>query len=150
MKAIRSVAMILCVGPAEKYCSRICCTVALKNALALKQLDPDAQVVIFYRDIRTYGFGERLYTQARETGRPVCALRRRRQSRKLRSAPGDGSLHIQAWEHALKRPLHLQPDLLVLSMPIVPRGDAPKPQLCSRCHWILMASSWKHTSNYAR
>ncbi|NLE46567.1 MAG: FAD-dependent oxidoreductase [Chloroflexi bacterium] len=41
-----SVAMILCVGPAERYCSRICCTTAMKNALALKRCNPDAQVTV--------------------------------------------------------------------------------------------------------
>ena len=63
-----SVAMILCVGPAEEYCSRICCTTALKNALMLKRLKPAAQVTVIYRDIRTYGFKEKLYNQAREAG----------------------------------------------------------------------------------
>jgi heterodisulfide reductase subunit A-like polyferredoxin len=123
MKTLRSVAMILCVGPAEKYCSRICCTVALKNAMALKRLAPDAQVVVFYRDIRTYGFGERLYTRARKRG--VLFVRYDdSQKPDVEICRPDDELHIQAWEPALKRPLHLQPDLLVLSMPIVPQADA--------------------------
>jgi heterodisulfide reductase subunit A len=46
-----SVVMIQCVGPAEKFCSRICCTEALKNAIALKEQRPEAQVVILYKDI---------------------------------------------------------------------------------------------------
>ncbi len=65
---LKSVVMIQCVGPAEKFCSRICCTVALKNALALKEQNPDTQVTILYQDIRTYGFKERLYTEARRQG----------------------------------------------------------------------------------
>ncbi|MFH1906896.1 MAG: FAD-dependent oxidoreductase, partial [Chloroflexota bacterium] len=65
---LKSVVTIQCVGPAEKYCSRICCTVALKNALRLKEINPQAEVVILYRDIRAYGFKERLYEQAREKG----------------------------------------------------------------------------------
>ena len=71
----KSVVMIQCVGPWDEggdtafYCSRICCSVAAKNALRLKELDPDTQVVVLYnRDIRTYGFLETLYTQAREAG----------------------------------------------------------------------------------
>ncbi len=60
-----SVVMIQCVGPAEKYCSRICCTTALKNALTLKEINPNAEITILFRDIRTYGFKERLYTEAR-------------------------------------------------------------------------------------
>ena len=48
-----SVTMILCVGPAEQYCSRICCTTAIKNALMLKRLNPRAQITMLYQDIRT-------------------------------------------------------------------------------------------------
>ena len=62
------VVMIQCVGPADRYCGRICCTSALKNALNLKRLNPAARVTIIYKDIRTYGFKERMYTQAREAG----------------------------------------------------------------------------------
>ncbi len=115
-----SVAMIQCVGPAEQFCSRICCTVALKNALALKQRQPDAQVVILYRDIRTYGFKERLYTQARAAG--VIFVRYDDEHRPQVTA--DGDLTIRAWDPSLRRDLLLRPDLLVLSMPVVPRGDA--------------------------
>jgi heterodisulfide reductase subunit A-like polyferredoxin len=123
LKTLQSLAMILCVGPAEKYCSRICCNVALKNALALKQLAPDAQVVIFYRDIRTYGFGERLYTKAREHG--ILFVRYEgSQKPEVRIDSRDKSLHIDAWEPYLRSPLHLQPDLILLSMPVVPQQDA--------------------------
>ena len=55
-RRLDSVIMIQCVGPAEKYCSRICCTTALKNALLLKRLQPEARVTILYRDVRAYGF----------------------------------------------------------------------------------------------
>ena len=60
--------MILCVGPADQFCSRICCTTALKNALALKEQTPNARVVILYRDIRTYGLHEDRYLEARKQG----------------------------------------------------------------------------------
>ncbi len=125
------VVMILCVGPAEKFCSRICCTVALKNALALKEQNPEARITIFYKDIRTYGFTERLYTKAREKGvifvryddqhLPKVAL-----VGAVRELPSmsDSQLTIHAWEPVLRRPLLLQPDLLVLSMPVVPQDDA--------------------------
>lgn len=115
-----SVVMIQCVGPAEQFCSRICCTVALKNALALKEKKPAANVVILYRDIRTYGFKERLYTQARERG--VIFVRYDDAARPVVSH--DGVLRIQAYDPVLKRPLTLSPDVLVLSMPVVPRADA--------------------------
>jgi heterodisulfide reductase subunit A-like polyferredoxin len=115
-----SVVMIQCVGPAEQFCSRICCTVALKNALALKDRKPDAQIVILYRDIRTYGFKERLYTTARERG--VIFVRYDADHRPQVDA--NGSLTVEAWDPTLRRPVALRPDWLVLSMPVVPREDS--------------------------
>jgi heterodisulfide reductase subunit A-like polyferredoxin len=127
-----SVVMIQCVGPAESYCSRICCTVALKNALALKEKDPETEVTILYRDIRTYGFKERLYTQAREAGvifvrydpdhKPEVSYEEVGSLERSKSPPGP-ALTIRAWEPYLKRELILQPDYLVLSMPVVPNPD---------------------------
>jgi heterodisulfide reductase subunit A-like polyferredoxin len=114
-----SAGMIQCVGPAEQFCSRICCTVALKNALALKDRKPEAQIVILYRDIRSYGFKERLYTAARERG--VIFLRY--DDNHLPQIKRNGTLAVQAQDLALHRTVTLRPDLLVLSMPVVPRED---------------------------
>jgi heterodisulfide reductase subunit A len=66
-----SVVMIQCVGSRNEehpYCSRICCSQAVKNALELKRRNPTAEIVILYRDLRTYGFRERLYHEARRVG----------------------------------------------------------------------------------
>ncbi|MDQ7780670.1 MAG: hypothetical protein RDV41_13330, partial [Planctomycetota bacterium] len=66
-----TVVMVQCVGSRDKtrpYCSRICCYVAVKNALKIKEISPETDVYILYRDIRTYGFNETLYTKAREVG----------------------------------------------------------------------------------
>jgi heterodisulfide reductase subunit A-like polyferredoxin len=70
-KSGQTYVMIQCVGSrnTEKpYCSRICCSTAIKNALKIKKQDPDAKIFILYRDIRTYGFRETYYKQAREEG----------------------------------------------------------------------------------
>ena len=67
----KTIVMILCVGSRDEehcYCSRICCTVAIKNALKLKEEYPDARIYILYRDMRTYGFRESFYEKAREKG----------------------------------------------------------------------------------
>ncbi len=117
------VTMIQCVGPAEQFCSRICCTTALKNALKLKELNPKAQITILYRDIRTYGFKERLYQQARRAGirfihyefdqKPevdVMPL----------GHPQESLINVRVWDPVLNREIALNPDLLVLSTPIVP------------------------------
>ena len=67
----KNIVMIQCVGSRNEeraYCSRICCSVAVKNALKIKKLDPGTNVYVLYRDIRTYGFREKYYKQAREAG----------------------------------------------------------------------------------
>nr|MBN1229228.1 FAD-dependent oxidoreductase [Anaerolineae bacterium] len=115
-----SVVMIQCVGPAEQYCSRICCTVALKNAIALKQRKSDARVVIIYKDIRAYGFKERLYTQARELG--VVFVRY--DDDHPPDVQSDDGLVVSAWDSAFSQTVRLEPDLLVLSMPVVPRPES--------------------------
>ena len=115
------IAMILCVGPAEQTCARICCTTALKNALALKRLEPEAQVTILYRDIRTYGFKERLYTEARRAG--VVFVRYEPEARP-QVTEADGRLQIRLRDPALGTSLLLEPDLLVLSNPVVPAEGA--------------------------
>ncbi|NIV40068.1 MAG: FAD-dependent oxidoreductase, partial [Anaerolineae bacterium] len=90
----KSIVMLQCVGPWDEegseegfYCSRICCSVAAKNALRIKKQNPEAQVFVLYnRDIRTYGFQEALYTQAREAG--VVFLRYQEGSQPQVSANG--------------------------------------------------------------
>jgi heterodisulfide reductase subunit A-like polyferredoxin len=111
------VAMILCVGPAERTCARICCTTALKNALLLKRLQPEAQVTILYRDVRAYGFKEHLYTEARRAG--VLFVRYEGAAPPEVTAP-DGRLQIRLRDPGLGTPLLLEPDVLVLSNPVVP------------------------------
>jgi heterodisulfide reductase subunit A-like polyferredoxin len=115
---LNSIAMILCVGPAKNYCSRICCTVALKNALALKAVNPGLSIAILYRDIRVYGLKENLYTQARAAGILFVRYDDAHQP-EVAAQP----LSVLAWDPALRKPLQLNPDLLVLSMPVVPPDD---------------------------
>jgi len=116
-----SVVMIQCAGaPAEKFCSRICCTTALKNALKLKELNPQAQVTVIYRDIRTYGFRERLYTQAREKG----VLFVRYDFERKPTVAVNGNLTVDVYEPQLGKELKLKPDLLILSTPVVPSPGA--------------------------
>lgn len=66
-----NIVMIQCVGSRNEersYCSRLCCSMAVKNALKIKKLNPDANIYVLYRDIRTYGFREKYYKEAREAG----------------------------------------------------------------------------------
>ena len=67
----QSVVMIQCVGSRDEnrpYCSRVCCSHAIKNALKLKELNPETRVYVLYREVRTYGFHELYYREARDKG----------------------------------------------------------------------------------
>ena len=119
-KALKSVVMIQCVGSRDEdrpYCSRICCSQALKNALALKERNPDTEVIVLYRDLMSYGFREEFYTRAREAG--VLFIRYELE-RKPRVSSEDGRLKVEVLEPELGRGLVIEPDLLVLSPAIVP------------------------------
>ena len=125
-----SIVMIQCIGPAEKFCSRLCCTTALKNALKLKELNPKANVTIINRDIRTYGFKERTYTEARRAGVQFVHYDFDRKpevninegvSQQTKTIPSE--ITVLVWEPMLGRELELKPDMVVLSTPIVPPED---------------------------
>ena len=66
-----SLVMIQCVGcrnEERNYCSRVCCSQAIKNALKLKEINPEMYIYILFRDMRTYGFSEDYYRQAADQG----------------------------------------------------------------------------------
>jgi len=70
-RTLNSVVMIQCVGcrnAEREYCSRICCSEAVKNALEIKRINPDCRVVIAYKDVRTFGLMEKYYLEARRLG----------------------------------------------------------------------------------
>ena len=118
---VQNIVMIQCVGSREKgkkeYCSRVCCLGALRNALELKEKNPDARIVILYRDIMTYGDYEKYYTQARCKGiifvnysldnKPKVELK-------------DGLPLVSFTENVLDVPAEMQADLLVLSTGLAP------------------------------
>jgi heterodisulfide reductase subunit A-like polyferredoxin len=118
-----AVVMILCAGlPAERFCSRVCCTAALKNALVLKRLSPAAQVTVLYRDIRVFGFKERLYTEARRQGVLFVHYDFDGKPR----VTTENGLRVRFLDPVLGRELESAPDLLVLGAPVVPAAGADK------------------------
>ena len=117
-----TIAMIQCVeqrNDERPYCSRVCCTTAVKNALELRRQHPDARILVLYRDVRTYGFREAAYREAREKG--VLFVRYDPEAPpELRV---EGNLRLRVREPSLGRDLELEPDLVVLAAPMVPRAD---------------------------
>ena len=63
-----TVVFIQCVGSRDEerpYCSRVCCSHSVKSALKLKELKPDMDIYVLYRDMRTFGFKEDYYKEGR-------------------------------------------------------------------------------------
>jgi heterodisulfide reductase subunit A2 len=117
-----TIVMIQCVEQrtAERpYCSRVCCTTAVKNALQLKERYPKARILVLYRDMRTYGFREAAYRAAREKG----VLFVRYEPEQPPQLEWKDRLRLRVREPALGRDLELNPDLVVLAAPMVPRAD---------------------------
>jgi len=125
-RELRQVVMIQCVNPPEQqvhYCSRTCCTNTMKNAITIKQINPDCQVYVLYKDLITYGFREEYYTEARERG--VIFLRYA-QDDQPQVQVNYGQLEVRVHDVILDQPLTFSPDLLALSMAILPAETNPE------------------------
>jgi heterodisulfide reductase subunit A len=120
----KTIAMIQCVGsrvPERPYCSRICCTEAVKNALKAKEVSPDSNVYIMFRDMRTYGFREEFYTEAADEG--VIFTRYSEDDKPAVTVGKDGSLEVAVLDQILNERIMIKPDILVLSAATVLNPD---------------------------
>jgi heterodisulfide reductase subunit A-like polyferredoxin len=116
---LNRVVMIQCVGSRNgenPNCSRICCQSAIKNALQIKKLQPDAQIFILYRDIRTYGLLEDYYTEARKLG--VLFFRFDPEDPPTVESSEAGVM-VTFKDHVLDSSLRVSADLLALSAGMV-------------------------------
>ena len=116
----KSVVIIQCVGSRNEkrpYCSRICCVQTVKNALKLKELNPDVDVFVLYRDMRTYGFYEKYYHEARDRG---VIFVRYEPSAKPEVRSEEGALKVSFFDSIVGERIALDTDVLVLSTGIVP------------------------------
>lgn len=123
IRDLRSVVMIQCVGSrtAERpYCSRLCCGQAVKNAMEIKKINPECEAYILYRDIRTYGFMEQYYRQAREAG----VLFLRYEADRPPQVNANGSLQVTMHDAMLNSDVLIEADRVVLSVATVPQADA--------------------------
>ena len=113
------VVMIQCVRPAgaPDYCSRTCCTNTLKNAIRIRMLNPNCQVIVLYKNIVTYGFREQFYTEARRRG--VIFLRYT-DEQPPRVEPEGKRLAVHVTDLSLGRGFKLSADRVALSMSIAP------------------------------
>lgn len=119
----QSIAMIQCVGSRDEthpYCSRLCCAHAIRNALALKALNPAVEVSVLFRDVRTPGLQELYYRRARQLG--VRFLRYEPPDRPLVESHGD-RLRVTVNDTLYDEMVTLEVDLLALSTGIAPRDN---------------------------
>jgi len=119
----KMVVMIQCVGSRNNErpnCSRICCGQAVKNALNIKDLSPETDVYVLYKDMRTFGFREDYYREAADKG--VIFIRYDDEN-KPEVTKENAKLRVTAWEPVLKTWIPIEPDLLVLSVATVPNPD---------------------------
>jgi heterodisulfide reductase subunit A len=116
----KTAVMIQCVGSrneARPSCSRICCSQAIKNALKIKELSPQTEVYVLYKDIRTYGFKEDFYREA--AGKGVLFMRFD-DEHEPEADVEDGKLVVLAWDPILKTWVPIETDILALSAAVVP------------------------------
>jgi len=117
-----TVAMIQCVGSRNEerpFCSRKCCTEAVKNAVRIKELQPKANVLVLYRDMRTYGANEVYYQKARELG----VMFMRYDPEQPPQVNAGQKLQLSFIDSELMREMNLGIDMLVLSTGIAPAVD---------------------------
>lgn len=124
--ALKHVVMIQCAqtpGQVE-YCSRVCCTNTMKNAIRIKLFNPHCQVTVLYKNIVTYGFREKYYTEARRLG--VNFVRYTDEELPQIRVDGNGRLQVRIRDLSLDRWLTLPADLIPLSMSIAPAAGTEK------------------------
>ena len=125
LKQAQAVAFIQCVGsriPERPYCNKVCCAHSVENAIKLKVMNPEQEVYILYRDMRTYGERELLYQRARELG---VVFIRFRLAEPPQVEEAGGRLKITVKDQILGRPVSFGVDLLSLATAIIPPPECP-------------------------
>ncbi len=125
-KKAKAAVFIQCVGsrePERPYCSKICCTHSVQSALKLKEINPEMDVYVLYRDLRTYGPREDLYKEARQKG--VIFIRYRLDDKPVvetvTDEDGNKKVLVTVTDHILNRPLNIKADFINLATAIYPK-----------------------------
>ena len=138
---------IHCVGsriPERPWCSRVCCTHAIDSAIKLKELNPEMDIFMLYRDIRTYGQRERIYQEARAKG--IIFVRYDLDHLPSVNEEND-KIIIHTHDPIVDSEITLHPDLLVLATAIQPRQDSGNLSKFFKCaidaHGFLLEAHMK-------
>jgi heterodisulfide reductase subunit A2 len=118
------IVMIQCVGSRNAefpFCSRVCCSAMVKNSIRLKELNPSAQVIVLYRDVRTFGFKELSYLKARQLGVMFFRYIPEELPEVYR---GHNGLTVDFLDRSTHQDFRIEPDMVVLSTGIRPHDGA--------------------------
>ncbi|MFH1076659.1 MAG: FAD-dependent oxidoreductase [Pseudomonadota bacterium] len=119
-QSIKNIVMIQCVGARNEqhpYCGRTCCSQAVANAIIIRKANSGAEVIVLYRDIRTFGFKELYYKEAREHGVVFIRYDKERPPEVLEDS---GALKVSFVEPALRKKITISADRVVLSVSLRP------------------------------
>jgi heterodisulfide reductase subunit A len=128
-KDCRTAVFVQCVGsriPQRPYCSKVCCTESIKSALSLKAKNPEMDIFILYRDLRSYGLREDLYRDARSQGIKFIRYDREKE---IGVTSAQSNLEITFSDRVLRRKMAIRSDLLILASAIVPEKNNPLAKL---------------------
>jgi len=121
----KSLVMIQCVGcrnEERNYCSRLCCSQSVKNALNLKEINPQMDIYILFRDMRTYGFNEDYYREA--SNKDIKFIRYEPEAKPQveagESDEGRPVLKVTATDYILGKKLELDADIIALAAAVIP------------------------------
>ncbi len=118
----KGMVIIQCVGcrnHERNYCSRVCCSHSIKNALKMKEVNPQIEVTILFRDMRTYGFMEDYYRKAAVKG--VRFIRYTPQDKpKVQHLKDSNKLRVEVYDPVLDTELAIDADILVLAAAVIP------------------------------
>ena len=120
----KSCVFIQCVGSRNEerpYCSQICCANSLITAIKIKEINPDIDVYILYRDMRTYGLKEALYTEARAKG--IMFIRYSLEDPPKVAVGEEGELEVEVIDQMFRRPLSIKTDFINLATATEPAAS---------------------------
>ncbi len=143
IKKAGNILFIQCVGSrneAYPYCSKVCCTHSIKSAIEIKKINPEANIFILYRDIRTYGKRELIYKQARDLG--ILFFRYDPENKPI-VTPYEGYVSAEFNDPILERRVSVDADILCLASRIEANNNKKLSQAfkvaCDSDGWLLEA-----------
>jgi heterodisulfide reductase subunit A len=124
-----SLVMIQCVGCRNEdrdYCSRVCCSESIKNALRLREINPKVDIYILFRDMRTYGFSEDYYRQAADMDVKFIRyeLQDKPEVKAGESEEGRPVLKVTAPDYVLGMKVEIDADIVALAAAVIPSAGS--------------------------